>query len=196
MGTENPENKPKLIKEMKDAACLTDFNRKLICPQDWFYSTLYRELLITFYKKLKLEVPEAIMTRFFKYDKKSNFIEIEDSIQPNPNESENPEVFVLTKMSEPEITYHLSLSKQKMQKNKDKSQMYELHSRANYTAKVLTKNTVESQQPILNTLSKYESVNKDNIKLLMYRCQILFQVKQEAQKILTLLIRLEHDPTW
>ena len=30
----------------------------------------------------------------------------------------------------------------------------------------------------------------------MYRCQILFQVKQEAQKILTLLLRLEHDPTW
>ena len=61
------------------------------------------------------------MTRFIKYDRKSNFIEIEDSIQPNPNDSENPQAGALTKMSEPEITYHLSLSKQKMQKNKDKS---------------------------------------------------------------------------
>ena len=47
-------------------------------------------MLVTFYSKLKQEVPEAIMTRFIKYDRKSNFIEIEDSLQPNPNDSENP----------------------------------------------------------------------------------------------------------
>ena len=78
MGTENPDAKPKFFKETKEVACLTDFNRKLICPQDWFYSTLYREMLVTMYKKLKQEVPDAIMTRFEKYDKKSVFLAIED----------------------------------------------------------------------------------------------------------------------
>ena len=32
MGTDNPENKQKFIKETKEIGTLTDFNRKLICP--------------------------------------------------------------------------------------------------------------------------------------------------------------------
>ena len=47
-------------------------------------------MLVTMYKKLKQEVPDAIMTRFEKYDKKSVFLAIEDKFQPNPNDSENP----------------------------------------------------------------------------------------------------------
>lgn len=77
-------------------------------------------MLITLYRKLKQEVPEAIMTRFVKYDKKQVFLAIDDQIHTNPNDSENPQAGALKTMSEPEITYHLSLTKQKMQKNKDK----------------------------------------------------------------------------
>ena len=42
-------------------------------------------------------------------------------------------------MSEPEITYHLGLFKQKMQKNKDLHLMQELHAKACQTIKILTK---------------------------------------------------------
>ena len=63
------------------------------------------------------------MTRFVKYDKKQVFLAIDDQIHTNPNDSENPQAGALKTMSEPEITYHLSLTKQKMQKNKDKDQM-------------------------------------------------------------------------
>jgi len=38
-----------------------------------------------------------------------------------------------------------------------------------YTAKVLTKQIVEGQTPICYTLTKHETVNKNNITLLMYR---------------------------
>lgn len=50
-GTQGPPM-PKFLKEMKDAGCTTDFNRKLICSQDWFFSSLYRDMLRNFYKKL------------------------------------------------------------------------------------------------------------------------------------------------
>ena len=83
-------------------------------------------------------------------------------------------------MSEPEIIYNLGLFKQKMAKNKDKGLLKQLHRRAIYTAKVLTKQTVESQTPICMTLSKHDTVNKENIKLLMYRIQKMYQVKQDA----------------
>ena len=42
-------------------------------------------------------------------------------------------------LTEPEIVYQLSLLKQKLNKNKDIDAMTLLHSRINYTAKVLTK---------------------------------------------------------
>ena len=74
-------------------------------------------------------------------------------------------------MSEPEITYELSLFKQKIERNKDKEYMSRLHARASYTCKVLTKQLVESQSPICMILAKQDTVNKENIKLLMYRCE-------------------------
>ena len=91
---------------------------------------------------------------------------------------------------------HLSLLKQKVQQNKDKNYKKQLHQRACYTAKVLTKQVVEAHQPISNILSKLESVTKENIMLLLYRLQKIYQAKQDAQKILQLFLKLEHDPVW
>ena len=38
-----------------------------------------------------------------------------------------------------------------------------------HSIKVMTKQTVESHQPICNVLAKHENVDKENIKLLLYR---------------------------
>jgi len=77
-------------------------------------------------------------------------------------------------LSEPEVTYQIDLFKQKMQKNKNRLFMRSLHERAMYTVKVLTVQTVESHQPIMHTLSKYDTVNKENVRLLLYRCQRMY----------------------
>ena len=41
----------KFLKETKEVGVITDFNRKLLVSQDWFYSQLFRDLLSTFYRK-------------------------------------------------------------------------------------------------------------------------------------------------
>ena len=61
------------------------------------------------------------------------------AIQTSDNPQGDMDPIELTAMSEPEITYELSVFKQKMPKNKDKSVMAELHARATYTCKVMTK---------------------------------------------------------
>lgn len=61
--------------------------------------------------------------------------------------------------------------------------MRELHKRAIYTAKQFVKQTVESSQPINSILAKNESINKENIKLLMYRLTKMLEVKSDARKI-------------
>ena len=83
-----------------------------------------------------------------------------------------------------------------MQKNKDAKILKELHRRACHTAKVITVAAVESGQPICNILSKHESVNKENVLLLLYRLQKMYQLKSEAKKILTIFLKLEHDKSF
>lgn len=63
--------------------------------------------------------------------------------QHTQTQMENPQGEVETEekkaLTEPEIVYQLSLLKQKLSINKDIDMMTRLHSRINYTAKVLTK---------------------------------------------------------
>ena len=185
-GTQGPMV-PRFFKQMKDQGVTTDLNRKLLCTQDWFYSKLYRDMLRAYFKKQGKQLPDSIAKRFSNYDQKGNFKEFDDPLSrrqdmttqtcENPQEEVMPELKVF---SEPEVTYEISLFKQKMVKNKDVNKMQALHGRATHSIKVLTKQTVESQQPICNTLSKHESVNKENIKLLLYRLQQMYSIKSEA----------------
>ena len=113
---------------------MTDFNRKLLVSQDWFYSRLYRDMLANFYKKQGKEVPEAITARYQRHDVKGNYRGIEepnkDKVDEGTQTQENPQAEIgieLNPMSEPEITYQLGLFKQKMQKNKDSKLLKQLH---------------------------------------------------------------------
>ena len=56
------------LKETKDAGVGTDFNRKLLVTQDWFYSKIYRRLLRKYYESLGKSVPEEIETLFKYHD--------------------------------------------------------------------------------------------------------------------------------
>ena len=65
---------------MKDAGVVTDFNRKLLCSQDWFFSQLYRDMLRAFFSKQGQVVPEGIIHRFNRHDLKGNFKELDDPL--------------------------------------------------------------------------------------------------------------------
>ena len=67
MGTQGPIE-PKFLKEMRDVGVVTDFNRRLLVSQDWFYSQLYRDMLRAFYTKAGEQVPESILSRFSLHD--------------------------------------------------------------------------------------------------------------------------------
>ena len=71
--------------------------------------------------------------------------------------------------------------------------MKQLYKRAIYTAKQNVLGTVESSQPINSILAKHSTINKENIKLLMYRLSKMLQFKQDASKILKNLIEAEHS---
>ena len=106
------------FKEMKDVGMTTDFNRKLLVSQDWFYSHLYRDMLRVFYKKQGKTVPEFILKRFKRHDIKGNFKEFDDpSMDMTTQTQENPQAEIAIELkvfSEQEVTYQLGLFKQKM----------------------------------------------------------------------------------
>ena len=91
---------------------MTDFNRKLLVSQDWFYSQLYRDMLRAFYRKQGKEVPEYILVRYRRHDSKGNYRGIQepnkDVVDQTTQTQENPQAEIgieLNTMTEPEITY-------------------------------------------------------------------------------------------
>ena len=60
------------IIEKKDMQVGTDVSKQeMIASQDWFYSELYRALLIGYFKKQKLPVPKSIKNAFAAFDHKN-----------------------------------------------------------------------------------------------------------------------------
>lgn len=72
-------------------------------------------------------------------------------------------------LTEPDLAYELLLYKNQKEKHKDHKNMKDLHKKACLTAKYLTKQLVESNQPIHFLLSRHESINSENVRLLMTR---------------------------
>ena len=71
------------MKETKEVGVVTDFNRKLLVSQDWFYSELYRNMLEAFYKRQGKSVPDEILIRFARHDKRGNYKSIEGPLKEN-----------------------------------------------------------------------------------------------------------------
>ena len=59
---------------------------------------------------------------------------------------------------------------------------------------MLTMEMVEGQAPICYLVSKHDSINKENVKNLLYRCEKLYEVRADVEKIFQNFIKLEHDP--
>ena len=56
----DPHNQS-LLKEKKDVGVVTEFHRRLLSTQDWFYSKLYRDMATTYYERSSIYgVPEGI----------------------------------------------------------------------------------------------------------------------------------------
>lgn len=77
----------------------------------------------------------------------------------------------------------LELYKKKIEKNKDPVIMKQVHKKAVYTAKMLTMEMIEGQAPICYIVSKYDNISKENIKNLLYRCEKLYLVRSDVEKI-------------
>ena len=172
----------------------TDFNRKLLVTQDWFYSKIYRKLVRQFYQNLGMFVPEEIETLFKHHDQiaVATFRGFDEPWKAGGGrkhtkeqvtqtlEEQNPqgeEVETLQILDEPEVVYMAGLYKKKIEKNKDPAVMKSLHKKAVYTAKVLTMEMIEGQAPICYLVMKHDSITKENIKNLLYRCEKLYQVR-------------------
>ena len=162
-----------LFTEMKDVGTVTEPNRRLLTSQDWFFSHLFRETVQKYFEKIGESVPEAILERFKKHDKKNKYRGFDDSTKnAQAQTAENPQamdVQAVTEVAEAEIGYQLSLFNQKMAKNKDMGFIRNLHERLIHSAKSLTVKLVESSQPICSILGKHDSVNKENVILLLTR---------------------------
>ena len=71
--------------------------------------------------------------------------------------------------------------------------MSEIFTQASFTAKMLTQEMVEGKTPICHLIQNYSQTDKENVYRLLYRCQKLFEAKQEVSRVLKLLIRLTYS---
>lgn len=157
-----------------------------------------------FYKKLDKPLPPRVTARIAKYHSTETFRDVDEPLSKKADEgtqtteenpqAEQPVAGELRVITEPEVPYLLSLLKQKMERMEDKEVLAEMHKRAVLTIKAITVDLVENMTPVMHSLGKVESVNRENVTILLYRCEKLYQVRQEASKILTAFIKLEHEP--
>ncbi len=71
--------RPKFLPKMKDIGVVTDFNRKFLASQDWFYSQIFRDMLGEFYKNQGKKLPEGIAIRFRRHDGRGNYMSFDES---------------------------------------------------------------------------------------------------------------------
>lgn len=104
----------KFLKETREIGIVTDFNKKFLVSQDWFFSQLYRDMLRDFFKKQGKQLPEGIAIRFRRHDTKGNYMNFDEAVkqkedQTTQTQMENPQAEFdapqLTVLSEPEIIY-------------------------------------------------------------------------------------------
>lgn len=119
-------------------------------------------------------MPSEILKRFKQHDSHNQYRNFEEKKQnhttqtgeENPQAEEKPKP---TELSEPELAYIISLLNRKWWIGEEKENIRLLHERANFTAKSLTMKLVESFQPICYILGKHDSVDMENVTLLLYR---------------------------
>ena len=75
-----------MYKEQCDVAVGTDFSRRLLAPNDWYYSQLFRRLLKQHYAKFKQPIRYEVENSFKAHDQENYY---RDLHEPNPNASKN-----------------------------------------------------------------------------------------------------------
>lgn len=72
-----------------------------------------------------------------------------------------------------------------------------LHEDCIFTAKMLTREMVEGSTPICFQIDiKYQnSTSRDDVLRLLHRCLKLHQTREDAKRVLSLMLKLEHDPS-
>ena len=54
-------------------------NRRFLVSQDWFFSQLFRELLLQFYSKAGADAPQETLNRFIVHDSRNNYREFNET---------------------------------------------------------------------------------------------------------------------
>lgn len=57
---------------MSDQMVGTDQNRQLLSTKDWYFSDLHHRLLIEYYAKNQIELPNSVKSEYKIFDKLSN----------------------------------------------------------------------------------------------------------------------------
>ena len=71
-----------LYKESVDQGTGTDFSRKFLAPNDWFYSNLFRDLIKRFCNKGNCSVDHSVQKAWKEHDIEHNYRDINE-IDPN-----------------------------------------------------------------------------------------------------------------
>lgn len=66
----------------------------------------------------------------------------------------------------------------------DFEMLQDLHYQASFTVKMLTYDMVEGKAPICYLIQQHQKVSKESVMFLLYRCERLYEVKNEATKLL------------
>lgn len=88
-------NTSKFLKPTRDVGTITNFNRKFIVTQDWFFSKLYRQLIQKYFDRQDVPIPAKVLSRFNKYHRTETFREFDEPVKKKADEgtqteAENP----------------------------------------------------------------------------------------------------------
>jgi hypothetical protein len=95
-------------------------------------------------------------------------------------------------IGESELKYLNGLLKGNSEKWESADFLTSVHTKAVFTAKVLTLEMIEGKAPIGQLLNQYSKRSKQSVRTLLYRIEKLYSTKDAVTKIFNLIIKIFH----
>jgi len=77
----------------------------------------------------------------------------------------------------------IELYKNRIEKWKVDEVVQDVFAKAAFTLKILTRDLIEGNVPIFVVISNYKKNKKSELLKMLYRCQVLYEAKEDVQKI-------------
>jgi hypothetical protein len=105
---------------------------------------------------------------------KDDEVDLQSPIRDHPGKPENANV---RQLSMQEIEYLIKIYKNKTEKWHEPHVVKEVRAQASFTAKMLTKDTVEGAIPMCLLIERYSSEGIQGLRTLLYRCSRLYSIR-------------------